>query len=225
MGDFIGDLVASAFSMDSIAASTSSRAALVWGVGSTALGDLAADLGVGAFIGDFFGDLAGDLACALTRLSTAVATSSLAALVWGVGPAGVFALAGDLAADLGVGAFTGDLAGDLAGVAAFFALAGLAGDLASMASPLRSPRGDLAGDLAGLGDPKDLTAPSTSPVAASTSSYRNTRRSDSPCGNTTSSPCLSSDPSSETLTPLSITGLVLLMFFSRAWDVKRGRYG
>ena len=171
------------------------------------------------------GDLAGDLACALTRLSTAVATSSLAALVWGVGPAGVFALAGDLAADLGVGAFTGDLAGDLAGVAAFFALAGLAGDLASMASPLRSPRGDLAGDLAGLGDPKDLTAPSTSPVAASTSSYRNTRRSDSPWGNTTSSPCLSSDPSSETLTPLSITGLVLLMFFSRAWDVKRGRDG
>ena len=213
--------------MDSIAASTSSRAALVWGVGSIDFGDLAADLGVGAFIGDFLGDLAGDLACALTRLSTAVATSSLAALVWGVGPAGVsaFLFAADLAADLGVGAFTGDLAGDLAGVAAFFALAGLAGDLASMASPLRSPRGDLAGDLAGLGDPKDLTAPSTSPVAASTSSYRNTRRSDSPWGNTTSSPCLSSDPSSETLTPLSITGLVLLMFFSRAWDVKRGRDG
>ena len=132
----------------------------------------------------------------------------------GVGSfAGVAAFAG-VAVFSGVAVFAGVAA--FAGVAVFAGVGSFAGvaALAAIRAPLRSPRGDFGTSFFDIGEPIDFTTPRTAPVSFKTSAYRNTMRSASADGNTTSSPSLSSAPSAPTDTPFSITGFVLLMFVS-----------
>lgn len=207
------------------------------------LGDFADDfVGVAFFAGDLAtgtGDASFAAAAsfsAKTSASTAFATSALDALVCGVAARDFFADLGNFTGDFaGVGSFAGVAAfvgmGSFTGVAALAGVGSFAGDFAFLAdfgglatgdapfetisSPFLSPNGDFGPESFDPGDAIDFITPSTAPVSFATSSYRNTMRSDSAEGNTTSSPSESSTPAASTDTPFSITGFVLLMLVNR----------